>query len=775
MRLTLRTMLAYLDGILEPEDAQDIGKKIEESTFASDLIHRIRDLSRRPSVAAPDSASPGQGLGPNAMAEYLDNTLPPEKVTEFEKICLDSDVHLAEVSACHQILTLVLGEPAEIEPASRQRMYDIRAQFDRSMADDAIPSDSQTEIVVPPPLAGLSTSSTDPEAERKARSKPTIPEYLREPTNKYRWVSIATASIVAVCLLVILLKALGSFEPGTTMGNMLVGLGIVKDNKQVAVETEKAAAQPIKTASDASAKAKPENKAKGPEPKSSLESTAKALAAASKAAETAKPSGAEPTSAEPSPGSAEKASTPEKTTEQSEPATETGAKGSGLESGTGGQSGPVLKTEVVQSQDTASKESAETPKQPRGDELAENTAIPSGAKSPEEKASPPNSDRLGRYVSEDQILLGNSGLDTDWQRVASKELLSGGEQLLALPTYRPDINLAAGIKLRVLGGTELELLPAIAKEPAGIKIRFGRIVATPLANSDTRLRIITGDRSGVITFNAGKETDPDTVVAIEVRNIHVPGANPETEPAHITVEFLVTAGRVLWDEKGQKTLEIAAPARLKIEGQSAPELATLKDVPKWAGSSEAISQLDQLAAPVIAKELLAAKNDRTVLLVLKELAEDRRKEVRLLAMRCLAYLNYFDPLVILLNNSEYKNDWDNCVDQLREAVGRDAETAAAVRKALGNRYPHDAADMYRMLWGYNNKNLESGEDEKLVNFLADDNLALRVLSFWNLKDITGKSLLYQPEQTQQSRRQQSVQIWRQRLKANEIRFKTAEE
>jgi hypothetical protein len=123
VRLTLRTLLAYLDDTLEPAQAKLIGQKVAESDTARELIARIKQVTRKRRLTSPPATGPGSKLDPNVAAEYLDNSLDNDQLAEVEQIALGSDVHLAEVAACHQILTLVLGEPVLIPPSSRQRMY----------------------------------------------------------------------------------------------------------------------------------------------------------------------------------------------------------------------------------------------------------------------------------------------------------------------------------------------------------------------------------------------------------------------------------------------------------------------------------------------------------------------------------------------------------------------------------------------------------------------------------------------------------------------------
>jgi hypothetical protein len=122
MRLTLRTLLAYLDDTLPAEEAKLIGQKVGESETAQQLIETISRVTRRRALSTP--ATEGKSAtDPNTVAEYLSDVLSAEQISDFENLCLESDVHLAEVAACHQILTLLLSEPVRVPPSARQRMY----------------------------------------------------------------------------------------------------------------------------------------------------------------------------------------------------------------------------------------------------------------------------------------------------------------------------------------------------------------------------------------------------------------------------------------------------------------------------------------------------------------------------------------------------------------------------------------------------------------------------------------------------------------------------
>lgn len=201
MRLTLRTLLAYLDDVLDPVDKEELAKKIESSEFAEDLVHRTRDTVRRLRLSAPQVIGTGMGLDPNTVAEYLDNVMPPEQVGDFERICLESDVHLAEATACHHVLTMILGSPADVDPLARQRMYTIvhdtgtgkqyraePAHVPQAATAAAAPAVPANRTPMPAPVAPAP-------AQRQAME---VPDYLR--AGPWWRSTIAVAGLSAVVL-----------------------------------------------------------------------------------------------------------------------------------------------------------------------------------------------------------------------------------------------------------------------------------------------------------------------------------------------------------------------------------------------------------------------------------------------------------------------------------------------------------------------------------------------------------------------------------------------
>lgn len=189
MRLTLRTLLAYLDDVLDPAQTREIGQKIRESPRAAALISRIREVIRRRRLGAPELSGPAQGLDPNLVAEYLDNVLTPEQVVEVERVCLESDLQLAEVAACHQILTLVLAETPEVAPTRLERFYALGPVAPEDRLETKEPSEAAKAAPAPQPAAL---------AEESEEFVPRLPDYLKPAPWSQRVAPTAGIALIAL-------------------------------------------------------------------------------------------------------------------------------------------------------------------------------------------------------------------------------------------------------------------------------------------------------------------------------------------------------------------------------------------------------------------------------------------------------------------------------------------------------------------------------------------------------------------------------------------------
>lgn len=732
MRLTLRTMLAHMDGILEPEDDEDIRKKIAESEFATNLMHRIRDAARRLRLGAPNLAGRGPGLDPNTVAEYLDNALPGDQVADFEKVCLESDMQLAEVAAAHQVLTLVLGEPVEIDPAARQRMYRL------------------PEIAVENQKA----------AEVRRRERPEVPDYLREPPRKRRALRAAAILAIAGVVLVAVLAATGGLAPWLER----VGLqraaeelaGVPEVPEEPTTPSEPAELLPDERPPQAMP---PEPEAAPAEPEAAVESPAPMEP----------PVNGEPSEVDTEP-TLPKAPLPDDVLEPAAPPAEAKEPAplpdDAMEAAP--KPAPLPGVEEADSSEPVAPPEAPpgepAPESPRDPEPAVTLPGLEGPTAPEGPAAPPEKlegTPLGRLVSDREVLLQFDPLREAWDRVAMQTAIRSEYPLLALPTYRPVIALTTGVTVRLIGAAQAELRPADDEGTEMLEVAYGRLMMQTLGQAGSQMRLAVAGREGTITF-----AEAESGVAMHVYRVARPGDNPQSDTALLVANLWTIRGSVVWQTDGGQPVNVSTSERIALGSAEPepPEPVPAKS-PAWTAEDQA-SLLDKRASAVLAEEIQA---DRPVTLTLHEVAVGhRQREVRWLAVRCLGYVGQFDLMVDVLNDEDSRAVWFDYIDELRAAMVREPRLAAAVRDSLQRRYGADSEKLYRMLWGYSAEDLREGAAAALVDDLEHERLVVRLLSFWNLREITGGVGLYYRPELPAAERQRPVQRWRERLASGDI-------
>jgi len=768
-------MLAYLDDLLEPADRDDIGQKIAESEFAGRLLRRVRDVTRNPRLPAPKILGKGMGLDPNTVAEYLDNTLAGERVPDFEKICLptaetpqelmQSDVYLAEVAACHQILTMVLGQPAHVDPDMKRRMYELvdhpeATAGSRRHAGEGLAAGAD----------GLTTGSLADLEIRPARRKPEVPDYLRQTGARFNWKTITAMILFALILVGAISMALWPLDhrhpllgwmfsapqpAGPQVATNTPASGhnepTAPQGQEVTPATQPSGSEvaPVPATQDTDRTAASQTQSTPSNPGKNIPDSAgtgnqtippNSTTGAAQTPQGENPSFSATAAAPTGPPVSDQTMRPDAGSVPPpipvpEPAGEAAT-------------GPGKMSTVPSPMDTSKAAVPTTQVPPQGNATVGNPVGPI-----EEKP-------LGRFLlaNKDVVLLRYDSVTSQWLRLPGGAPVSAGDQLLVLPNYRPTLVLSAGITLEIPPETLLQLAPADAAGTAAVKLSFGRLVVMTTGKAGTQLRLDVGGASGTVTF-----VDPDARLAVEVRRWLPPGSNPEVVEPRVAADLYAASGQVQWTGVDGAITMLKTPQRLTIgagAGENAGPAAAAT-LPKWV-SPEQLNSTDASCAETLAANL---DNNKPLVIALREMSStsNRRVEQRAFAAKCLALLDDFEMLVSMFGDTTQKAMWQQGgeIASAKAALTRGPETAAKLREAFQKSHGDEAGkQLYRMLLGYTKDQLAGGEAEALVNALDNENLDLRVLAFAALQEVTGKTHLYRPDSTV-AQRTTPVRQWKQ--------------
>ncbi len=686
MRLTLRTLIAYLDDELQPDQAKEIGQKLTESSYATALVDRIKEVMRRRRLSAPELFGKGAGLDPNLVAEYLDSELTPAEVVDVEKICLDSDMHLAEVAACHQILTLVLGDPVEVRQETRSRMYGLGpvAADDVVRANDfmgALPGDASRSI---PMIASSENSAHNGSTDHA------LPDYLQPQTSWRRNGMLALVLLIGVGWINLLMRdptMTSRLRPSTQEGE--------------SSNSERTASAPdVLPGANAGKSPAVPNSSKDPQlaqldPATSTKPRDVRVAAPKELPEI-EPELAPAKPVKPLPTPPQPAEAVNKPTVEPDEA-------------------PLAKVLPAQKLARVSKEGILL----RFDTEAHDfVVLPRGAElKAGDRLACPEPFRADLVVGDDLCLVA----------------LNGGT---AVRMLGPDEH--AGLGFDVEQGALLFEARGLrsAKDDAAKPQKPSLPITLLLHGQRTRLELGSDDAVCGIEVHRHEPTRFET-------DLNAPSFTASLYVARGSIRFINADGKVA-TIAGPNFLPITSDAAANVKNSEIGRASQLV-LPDWLepDPKRAAAKLKRPYSIPFEKEFDA---DQPLLLSMPAVVSNPRPAISELAVKCLALTDSHEPLVKALSRGDHREARLVAITGLRHWLPLDPRNRVLLKAELSKHFlPSDADAVYRLLWGFDQSDAKAPVTSRtLVGWLESEHLAIRELAFFHVQRLTGLKHEYSP-------------------------------
>lgn len=777
MKLTLRTLLAYIDNLLPPHDAEEFEALLNENAAANNLCKRIQSVMTRPELGAPDVLDKGLHLDPNVTAEYLDNVLSSEESPEYERLCISSDRQLSEVSACHQILTVVQIEPAEVDPAWREKIYtapervteeesvdldggvdapapassgfmaslsgilsgasgilgsgqSLKLNLDRKKAPSAPAEKSEPipeppEPVTPPapqnPTPSIPVPPVAPPADNQsnlANPQAALEQYAQMITPELETQEKPRNNVLTWVLSLGAMAALIILFVVLFMGPKNKGKTEIADNDNTAASEE--------TTSQTGDKAQ---SAKQDEAKPQTEPAEDSTAAAQNEPSNAEEDNALPSDSDSNTDNPAADLPPLEADEPLSPITEDNP------------SNPDGEDSLSELDETVDENETDQLSDP--DDLAPIDSEPEDNLTPDESPAPadttnePIADQandsslelfedapqqmveVGKFVKrkgvEPQLLAFKAiGAGETWRRMTENAVVRSGDALLAFPDYRPDVSLGANVRLRLVGPARVKISPKSTPEEIHLTLEYGRMILVASKDFSGKIVVKCATLPTELEIN-----QPSVKVAFEA-DVLKPEDNPASTPARFYGTISLSLGK----------------ANLIFNGVESPVVSpTFVDCQSGAVNPQGM-EADWIKTETPPSTDLEKRlsGDKPIGVTLSEIVDSKTisKELRQTVLISLSMVGQYSTLVEDFNKEDRYAVWMDEFIVLQSAIFKSQSNAKSALDELRKRYDDKGNRIYDILWKYHSDLSDKDMSDLIVN-LRDETLGVRVAAFCLLK------------------------------------------